>query len=112
MSNSIAIGERRILVDGEGFLRNLSDWDEEVAASVAAAEGVTLNANHWQVLNLLRTHYKIHRVTLANRALVSLVKRELGVDKGKSIYLMKLFTGSPAKISNKIAGLPKPDNCI
>ena len=112
MSNFIVLDQRRIALDAEGFLRKLSDWDEEVAAAIAVSEGVILDDAHWEVLNLLRAHYKIHKVTLANRALVSLVKRELGVDKGKSLYLMKLFTGSPAKISNKIAGLPKPDNCI
>jgi len=112
MTNSIAIGERIIELDGEGFLRELSDWDREVAAKIAAAEEVSLGDSHWEVLNLLRSHYEVHKVTLANRALVSLVKRELGSKKGNSIYLMKLFTGSPAKISNKIAGLPKPDNCL
>ncbi len=112
MSTSILIGQRNIELDAEGFLRSLADWDEDVATAIACAEGLVLSAAHWEVLNLLRAHYKVHKVTLANRALVSLVKRELGADKGKSIYLMKLFTGSPAKISNKIAGLPKPDNCI
>lgn len=112
MSNSIDIGKRRIPLDGEGFLRDLSDWDADVATGIAGAEGVTLGDDHWQVIHLLRAHYKIHKVALANRALVSLVKRELGGDKGNSIYLMTLFTGSPAKISNKIAGLPKPDNCL
>jgi tRNA 2-thiouridine synthesizing protein E len=48
----------------------------------------------------------------ASRALVSLVRRELGADKGTSIYMMKLFQGSPARMANKIAGLPKPDNCL
>ena len=32
--------------------------------------------------------------------------------EGKSIYLMSLFPGSAAKIGSKIAGLPKPDNCL
>lgn len=112
MSDYIAIGERHVLIDNEGFLRSLSDWDKGVAAAIAASEGVNLSEQHWEVIELLRKHYSVHKVALANRALVSLVKRELGPDKGKSIYLMKLFTGSPAKISNKIAGLPKPDNCI
>ena len=28
------------------------------------------------------------------------------------IYLMSLFPGSPAKLGSKIAGLPKPENCL
>ncbi len=112
MTKYLVLGERSISVDPEGFLNHLSDWDAEVAGAIAASESVNLTASHWEILNLIRTYYQTHGVTLANRALVSLVKRELGAEKGKSIYLMKLFTGSPAKISNKIAGLPKPDNCL
>ena len=46
------------------------------------------------------------------RALVKYVRLKLGPDKGRSIYLLKLFPGSPAKIGSKIAGLPKPANCL
>ena len=39
-------------------------------------------------------------------------KEEWGKEKGSSMYLLQLFPGSPAKIGSKIAGLPKPDNCL
>ncbi len=112
MVKHLVISERDVPVDKEGFLRNLNDWDKLVATAIAESEGVVLSESHWEVLDLLRKHYHVHKVSLANRALVSLVKQELGAEKGKSVYLMKLFKGSPAKLSNKIAGLPKPDNCI
>jgi tRNA 2-thiouridine synthesizing protein E len=60
----------------------------------------------------LRAFYQRHQLSPATRALVNLVKRELGPDKGRSVYLMKLFGGSPAKTASKIAGLPKPLNCL
>jgi len=43
---------------------------------------------------------------------VKFCRLKLGADKGRSIYLMSLFPGSPAKLGSKIAGLPKPDNCL
>ncbi|MDP4652293.1 MAG: TusE/DsrC/DsvC family sulfur relay protein, partial [Haliea sp.] len=46
------------------------------------------------------------------RPLVKWVKLHLGADCGRSVYLLSLFPGSPAKIASKIAGLPKPDNCL
>ena len=46
------------------------------------------------------------------RALVKYVRLRLGDDKGRSIYLLRLFPGSPAKIGSRIAGLPKPANCL
>ena len=99
-------------VDKEGYLRELSDWNEEVAEYLALQEDIKLGASHWEVISLLRHFYRRHQVSPATRALINLVKRELGADKGRSVYLMRLFRGSPAKTASKIAGLPKPDNCI
>ena len=99
-------------LDKEGYLRELTDWNEGVASLLAQQENINLGPAHWEVIKLLRSFYRRHQVSPATRALIKLVKRELGPDKGKSVYLMKLFRGSPAKTANKIAGLPKPDNCI
>ena len=102
----------KIAVDKEGYLRDLTDWSETVAIGLAESESIRLLPAHWEILHLLRAFYQRHQLSPANRALVSLVKRELGPEKGRSVYLMKLFGGSPAKMASKIAGLPKPDNCL
>ena len=102
----------KVAIDREGFLKDLSEWNAEVADALAQQEGINLGPPHWEILNLLRVFYPRHQLSPASRALVSLVRRELGADKGTSIYMMKLFQGSPAKMANKIAGLPKPDNCL
>lgn len=112
MTRIMQIAQRNIALDSEGYLKSLADWNEAVAEQLALQEGIHLGQSHWEVLRLLRTFYQRHELSPANRALVNLVKRELGPDKGRSIYLMKLFNGSPAKMASKIAGLPKPDNCL
>ena len=48
----------------------------------------------------------------ANRALVNYTKQQFGKAKGNSLYLMGLFPGSPALVGSRIAGLPKPKNCL
>lgn len=111
-ANIIEINGRQIALDKEGYLVDLADWDEDVASSLASGEEITLGPAHWEVINLLRIFYNRHQMSPANRALVNLVKRDLGADKGKSVYLMKLFRGSPAKTASKISGLPKPENCL
>ncbi|MEX0963037.1 MAG: TusE/DsrC/DsvC family sulfur relay protein [Pseudohongiellaceae bacterium] len=103
---------QELVLDKEGYLVELGDWRESVAIALAAREGITLGPDHWEIINLLRVFYNRHQMSPANRALVSLVKRDLGAAKGRSIYLMKLFKGSPAKTASKIAGLPKPENCL
>ncbi len=100
------------MFDKEGFICELSDWTPTVAEQIAATEGITLSAAHWEIIELLREFYQRFEASPANRALVKFTKQELGADKGRSIYLLSLFPGSPAKIGSKIAGLPKPDNCL
>lgn len=111
-AKQIVIDDREISLDKEGYLVELADWDENVAVHFASEEEITLGPAHWEIINLLRIFYNRHQMSPANRALVNLVKRDLGAKKGKSIYLMKLFRGSPAKTASKISGLPKPENCL
>ena len=99
-------------LDKEGYLRNLDDWNEDIAAKLAQSEDVKLTSAHWEIIKLLRKFHRRYQMAPATRALVSYVRRELGPDKGKSTYLMRLFGGSAAKTAAKIAGLPKPDNCL
>jgi tRNA 2-thiouridine synthesizing protein E len=99
-------------LDRDGYLKKTSDWNPEVAAFLAASEGVVLGEAHWELITLLREFYQRHRLSPPMRPLLSLVRKELGAEKGRSIYLMKLFGGSPAKTASKIAGLPRPKNCI
>ena len=100
------------LCDENGFLRQGEAWSQDVAEAFAAAEGVTLTPAHWEVLALLQEFFEAFGDSPANRALVNYVKQRLGADKGNSLYLMGLFPGSPARVGSRIAGLPKPKNCL
>jgi tRNA 2-thiouridine synthesizing protein E len=104
--------ESTVGLDPEGFLINLDDWNPSVAQDIANGEGIILTEQHWAVLTLLRQYYAEFDSSPAMRPLVNYCGMALGKDKGKSLYLLTLFPGSPAKIGCKIAGLPKPDNCL
>lgn len=96
----------------EGFLDDHRDWNPAVAELLAEHEGIQLGAEHWEVLHLLREYYETYDSSPAMRALVKFCRLRLGEEKGRSIHLLKLFPGSPAKYGSKIAGLPKPANCL
>ncbi len=98
--------------DDEGYLLNLTDWNEIVANSIAQQSNITLSAAHWEVIHALRNFYQQFELSPAMRPLCKYLKMTLGADKSSSIYLLQLFPDSPAKLAAKIAGLPKPDNCI
>lgn len=102
----------RITVDKDGYLQNLSDWRPDVAEQLARLQSLTLDESHWEIIEIVQAFYKATGLSPANRALVKLVAREAGQDKGRSVYLMKLFGGKPALTVSLIAGLPRPPNCF
>ena len=101
-----------IAKDKEGYLKNLDDWSELAAEEIAAAEGIVLTDEHWQVIKLLRDVHQEFQHTPITRVFVKLMAERLGKEKGRSIYLLKLFPETPMRKSCKIAGLPKPTNCM
>lgn len=109
---ALIVNNTPIEVDDEGYLISLSDWSEAVAEAIASEENVKLTPAHWAVLNVIRNFYETFEHAPAMRPFVKAVGLALGADKGKSIYLMTLFPDSPAKLAAKIAGLPKPTNCL
>jgi len=99
-------------VDAEGFLQQLNDWTPDVAEWIAQQEKISLTPDHWEVIYLVKKFYQEFELSPSMRPLVKYVGNHFGAEKGKSIYLMQLFPPSPAKLAAKIAGLPKPANCL
>jgi tRNA 2-thiouridine synthesizing protein E len=108
----LSVGDRSIALDPEGYLVHLEDWNLDVARALAEEEGLALEASHWEVIEVLRDFYQRFEMAPAMRPLVKAVGQALGPEKGRSIYLMKLFPESPAKRAARLAGLPKPANCL
>lgn len=101
-----------IETDKDGFLKNLSDWSAAAASDLAASENVVLTDAHWEMIYLLQNFYREFQISPSMRALVKYTALKLGKDKGNSIYLLELFPPSPARVASKIAGLPRPANCL
>lgn len=98
--------------DEEGYLTDISLWNEELADLIAKDEDINMTDEHWEVVNFLREYYEEYQVAPAVRVLTKAVKKKLGADKGNSGYLYELFPYGPAKQACKIAGLPKPTGCV
>ncbi len=101
-----------ITLDRDGYLRDLGAWSEVVAEELASREGLHLQEQHWAVIAALREFYSRTSVSPAMRPFVKLCSEQLGPAMGTSLALHKLFPGNPAKLAAKIAGLPRPTNCL
>jgi TusE/DsrC/DsvC family sulfur relay protein len=108
----IEVEGKQVEVDEEGYLTNLADWNEAIAAVLAKSENVEMSDSHWEVVNFLREYYDEYQIAPAVRVLTKAIGKKLGPEKGNSKYLYELFPYGPAKQACKIAGLPKPTGCI
>lgn len=99
-------------LDKDSYLRDHTTWNEEIAVQLAARDGIVLTPAHWEILHALRRFYARYELSPATRPLLKYLAQELGPEKATSIYVMQLFPGTPAKTIARLAGLPKPPNCI
>lgn len=109
---ALIIDDHTVTLDSEGYLTDRQQWSEIIAQALAQREGIELTPAHWEILRLLRAFYDEFQLSPANRALVRYIALHLGTEKGNSSHLNRLFNGAPAKLGAKLAGLPKPNNCL
>ena len=91
-------------VSEEGYLEDMSQWNEGIANEIANEIGIELTDKHFEVLNYLREK------TAAKEALTIRKVGKSGIVNIKELYT--LFPKGPLKFSSKIAGIPKPTSCI
>ena len=108
----LTLDNRTIELDKDGYLADLNDWSPEVATALAVQNDIELTPDHWEILQLLRNFYEEFQLSPATRPLIKYTALKLGAEKGNSLHLNRLFNGTPAKLAAKLAGLPKPTNCL
>ncbi|MBQ0713132.1 MAG: TusE/DsrC/DsvC family sulfur relay protein [Porticoccus sp.] len=96
----------------KNHLENLDAWSDLRARQLAKDEGIELTDAHWEILQVARQFYSEYGFSPSMRPLIKYIATHLDISKARSIYLMQLFPPSPARITAKIAGLPKPKNCL
>ena len=105
-------GADPVVIDEKGYLVDWRQWSPRVAETMAAGDGITLEEDHWAVLEIFRAYYKQFEIEPPMRALVRIAKEKLGEDKGSSRYLYRLFPDGPGTQACRYAGLPRPVSCV
>ena len=80
-------------------------WSDELAAKLAAAEGLSLDDARWAVVRFARADFQKTGVSPNIRRITQETKIPT-----KDLY--GLFPKAPARTVAKIAGIPKPAGCI
>ena len=101
-----------LALDEKGYLLDWKAWTFEVADTMAAADGVNLNADHRAILNIFREYFEQFDIEPPMRALVKICRKQLGDEKGSSVYLYRLFPDGPTLQPTRYSGLPRPLSCI
>jgi tRNA 2-thiouridine synthesizing protein E len=94
-----------IHVNEEGFMTEYSEWDEQIAKSLAAQIGLDLTDEHWKAIRFLRDDYAAQGETPTLRRIST-----VGGIPTKTLF--ELFPQKPAKKLAYVAGLPKPHGCV
>jgi len=106
------VNGKTIELSEAGWLLNLDEWSEELAAQIAITENVgELTEEHWNIINMARTYFQENGAVCEPRAFSKLMKKEYGKDKSDQKYIYSLFPTGLIKCANKIAGLPRPKGC-
>ena len=91
--------------DADGYLLEANFTDEAVEA-IAAAEGIALTLEHWEVIRFLRDEYQENGHTPNFR---NMLKGFQAIrPEADSKFLYDLFPLGPAKQGARMAGLPQP----
>lgn len=101
-----------IQLDQDGHLQNHLDWTPQVAQWMADRDGLLLTEQHLLVLSSVREFYARFGYAPATRPLIRFLMKELG-DHISNAQLMQDFqTGLAARTLARLAGIPKPANCL
>lgn len=102
------VNDKTLEATESGFLVNAEDWDNSVAEAIAAADGLALTRDHWDLIEYLRDAYFNHNGEQPNnRAILKAMQEKWPDRKVDNKTLFDLFPGNPSKQAGKIAGLPE-----
>lgn len=91
-----------------GRLKNLADWNKNVAEWLAGKDGITLTGAHWEIIRIMREYYETYNISPILKLLKREIREKLDAQKAENAYLDELFPNGVLVQGTKIAGLPVP----
>ena len=88
-----------------GYLENINDWNEEIAAELFAEEGIEATDEHWDTVKYVRAE-----VLDGNEPNERKIMKVMGKKWGRKVSskeMYELFPEMPSKQGLKIGGCPQ-----
>lgn len=100
-------------LDADGHLIDHTLWSLDIAQTLADTLAVSLTDEHRAILLAVRDYYEQFGHPPTTRPLIKFLSLNLPQYQLDNTKLQTLFnTGLVARHINRIAGLPKPANCL
>lgn len=110
ISKTVALGKKHYLVNEKNYLKDFSEWDEQIRDWLALQEKIELGPEHLQAIALLRHAFSLKKIHPVLRTITAELGKLYGVDKGTVKYFHQLFPGGIHQ-AFLLAGIPMQDSC-
>ena len=101
-----------LALDQDGHLVDYSIWNEDVAQQLADSLELTLTPWHFQILYAVRQFYQQFGHSPATRPLIKFLMKTVGPEVDNAALQDGFKTGLVARHLSRLAGIPKPANCL
>lgn len=99
-------------LDQDGHLVDYTIWTPEVAQELANSLELELTDWHLNILHAVRQFYQQFGHSPATRPLIKFLMKSVSPDINNAMLQEKFNTGLVARHLSRLAGVPKPANCL
>lgn len=99
-------------LDQDGHLIDYTIWNEQVAQQLAQSLDLELTAWHFEILYAVRQFYQQFGHSPATRPLIKFLMKTVSTEINNAELQQQFNTGLVARHLSRLAGVPKPANCL
>ncbi|KAB0628775.1 TusE/DsrC/DsvC family sulfur relay protein [Acinetobacter gandensis] len=99
-------------LDQDGHLVDYTIWNEAVAQELANTLDLQLSPWHYEILQGVRQFYQQFGHSPATRPLIKYLMKTISADINNALLQERFNTGLVARHLSRLAGVPKPANCL
>ncbi|MFW1953347.1 TusE/DsrC/DsvC family sulfur relay protein [Acinetobacter beijerinckii] len=99
-------------LDDDGHLVDYTIWNQEVAAELAKSLDLELTDWHFEILHAVRQFYQQFGHSPATRPLIKFLMKTVSPEINNAKLQERFKTGLVARHLSRLAGVPKPANCL